>query len=166
MKTATAASSAPNRLIAPALAACLLAACQPPAERVATTQDTVTLDGVTMHSIASPPPAGEGLTGAAAGTLLSALTPPAVAAALPPSDIPLVQRALIRAHSASPGERIEWSNGDTGNHGAVIPSAMFRDGSGGPCRAVVHLAHVAGRELWGDATACRQPDGTWARGLS
>jgi surface antigen len=119
-----------------------------------------------MSSIARPAPSAGGLTGAAAGTLLSALTPPAVTAALAPSDIPLVQRALIRAHSASPGVRIEWSNGDTGNHGAVVPSAPFRDGSGGPCRAVVHQAYVAGRELWGDATACRQPDGTWARGLS
>jgi|SRR5690349_1046048 len=147
--------------IVPALVAALLAtACQPLPERVSTTHDTVVLNGVTMSSIASPPPAGARLTGAAAGTLLLAALPPDTADRMDPSDRAYIQRAIIQAYN---GASASWKNPTTQDEGVVTPSASSYTPQGRPCREFRHRAVLRGQEHDTQVQACQQPDGTWAR---
>jgi surface antigen len=152
--------------ILPALAAVLLAAaCHPHAgPSIAAGRDSVTLNGVTMTSVAASSGTIPGTlpTGAAAGTAIAAFIPPEAPVLLDPSDRPYLERAVIRAHNAPYGTRVEWRNPETGNGGTVVPGPAA-DSRGGSCLRMDHAVEVRGSGHQAHATACRGADGTWMR---
>ena len=150
----------------PALAAVLLAsACHPhDGPSVAAGRDSITLDGVTMTSVAASSGTIPGTlpTGAAAGTAIAAFIPPEAPVLLDPSDRPYLERAVIRAHNAPHGTRVEWRNPETGNGGTVVPGPSA-GGGGQPCLRMEHAVEARGTEHRAVASACRDEDGTWMR---
>jgi surface antigen len=58
------------------------------------------------------------------------------------------------------GERYEWSNDETGDHGDIVPQREFRRG-GALCRAFTETTFVHGERQTRDGVACRRRDGNW-----
>jgi surface antigen len=60
------------------------------------------------------------------------------------------------------GSTAAWANPDTGHSGAVTPTRTYIAGNGTPCREFTQTIEVDGQLEDINATACRQPDGSWA----
>lgn len=60
-----------------------------------------------------------------------------------------------------PGEPVGWKGNAAGRHGTVVPGAYYET-RGVRCRDYSHTIFIAGRPETARATACRNPDGTWA----
>ena len=58
-----------------------------------------------------------------------------------------------------PGEPVGWRG--AGRYGTVVPGANY-ERSGMRCRDYSHTIYIDGRPQTARATACRNPDGTWA----
>lgn len=54
-----------------------------------------------------------------------------------------------------------WTNGLSGNHGAVVPRRTYRSRSGDYCRRFDETVTVAGVTANFERTACRGGDGRW-----
>jgi surface antigen len=64
-------------------------------------------------------------------------------------------------NSAKDGERLDWNNQATGNHGAVKPIMSFTH-DGLPCRRLAFLNMTArGDRGVSNYTLCRKADDTW-----
>ena len=55
-----------------------------------------------------------------------------------------------------------WTNGMSGNHGAVVPRHTYRSGAGAFCRRYDEVVTVAGVSATFAHTACRDGAGRWA----
>jgi len=55
-----------------------------------------------------------------------------------------------------------WTNGMSGNHGAVVPRHTYRSGAGDFCRRYDEVVTVAGVSATFAQTACRDGAGRWA----
>jgi surface antigen len=81
----------------------------------------------------------------------------------------LDERERQRAYAAEvqaleqgePGEPVGWKGSAAGRHGTVVPGAYYET-RGVRCRDYSHTIYLAGRPETARATACRNPDGTWA----
>lgn len=58
-------------------------------------------------------------------------------------------------------EASTWTNGLSGNHGAVVPRRTYRSRSGSYCRSFEETMTVAGVTATYQRTACRGGDGNW-----
>ena len=54
-----------------------------------------------------------------------------------------------------------WTNGMSGNHGAVVPRHTYRSGAGAFCRRYDEVVTVAGVSATFARTACRDGAGRW-----
>ncbi len=95
------------------------------------------------------------------GVLLGALAGSEIGRGLDDADKQRAEQARLRAEQAPIGEKIVWSNPNTGNSGTVIPTREGRSTSGEYCREFQQTITVGGKTEQGFGTACRQPDGTW-----
>jgi surface antigen len=81
----------------------------------------------------------------------------------------LDERERQRAYAAEvqaleqgePGEPVGWKGSAAGRHGTVVPGAHYET-RGVRCRDYSHTIYISGRPETARATACRNPDGTWA----
>ncbi len=142
-----------------AVVAMSLAACSDagPKENVGTI-----VGGVGGAVIGSQIGSGSGqIVATAAGTLIGAFLGREVGRSLDKSDIAAAQQAQDRAHTAPVGERIVWSNPESGHSGTVTPTRQGADTSGHVCREYQTTVTVDGKTERAYGTACRQPDGSW-----
>lgn len=98
---------------------------------------------------------------AAAGTLIGAFVGREVGKSLDKADMAAAQQAQTKAHAAPIGEKIVWSNPDTGHSGTVTPTRQGTDSSGSQCREYQSTVTIGGKTEQAYGTACRQPDGSW-----
>jgi surface antigen len=101
------------------------------------------------------------LVGVAVGTLAGAFLGREVGKSLDKADQAHMQRAETAAQTAPVGQRISWSNPDSGNSGSVTPTREGRDQSGNQCREYQTTVTVGGKQEQAYGTACRQQDGSW-----
>jgi surface antigen len=142
-------------LLAMSLTAC--ASDAGPKEQVGTI-----LGGVGGAAVGSQIGGGSGqIIATAAGTLLGAYIGREVGRSLDKADIAAAQAAQQRAHTAPVGERIVWSNPESGNSGTITPTRDGADRTGNYCREYQTTVTVQGKTERASGTACRQPDGTW-----
>ena len=59
------------------------------------------------------------------------------------------------------GGTAAWVNPDTGASGSITPTQTYISQSGLPCRNFTQTIAVDGQRENVQATACRQPDGSW-----
>lgn len=59
------------------------------------------------------------------------------------------------------GGTAAWVNPDSGHSGSVTPTRTYISNAGTPCRDFTQSVTVDGQREDIQATACRQPDGTW-----
>jgi surface antigen len=59
-----------------------------------------------------------------------------------------------------PGEPVGW-RGHPGRYGTVVPGGFYET-RGTRCRDYSHTIYIDGKPQTARATACRNPDGTWA----
>ena len=59
------------------------------------------------------------------------------------------------------GGSAAWVNPDSGHSGSVTPTRTYISASGTPCRDFTQSVTVDGQRENINATACRQPDGSW-----
>ncbi len=141
-------------LVALSLAACADAG---PKENVGTV-----LGGVGGAVIGAQFGKGTGqLVGVAAGTLIGAFVGREVGRSLDRADLAAAHAAQERAHTAPVGERIVWSNPESGHSGTITPTQEGRDATGNYCREYQTTVTVQGKTERAYGTACRQPDGSW-----
>jgi surface antigen len=101
---------------------------------------------------------------ATVGTLVGAGAGYKIAPRLLPSDRAFYDRSTQRAWAeAADGEMVSWSNPETGVSGIVRPVASYRTGHGELCRQYRVAVVFRGGVEAGEGTACRQPDGGWAK---
>lgn len=96
-----------------------------------------------------------------AGVLLGALVGSEVGASLDRADRTYMTQAQRRTYNAPIGERIYWSNPESGNSGYYTPVRDGTTASGDYCREYQQTVVVGGRSQRGYGTACRRPDGSW-----
>jgi surface antigen len=101
------------------------------------------------------------LAATAAGTLIGAFVGREVGKSLDKADIAAAQQAQNKAHTAPVGEKIVWSNPDTGHSGSVTPVRQGTDSAGNQCREYQSTVTIGGKTEQAYGTACRQPDGSW-----
>jgi surface antigen len=106
---------------------------------------------------------GGHVAGAAAGAGLGALIGNRIGAAMDDEDRQRAYQAQISAlDNGSPGAPVSWSNPDSGRHGTVVPGPYY-EAQGKRCRSYTHTIYIDSRPQTARGTACRNPDGTWAR---
>ena len=98
---------------------------------------------------------------AAAGTLIGAFIGREVGKSLDKTDMAADNQAQNYAYTAPIGEKIAWSNPESGNSGTVTPRREGTDTSGNYCREYQQTITVGGKTEQAHGTACRQPDGSW-----
>jgi surface antigen len=101
------------------------------------------------------------LVGVAAGTLLGAMIGNEIGKSLDRADQMAMDRAGQQAAAAPIGQRIAWSNPDSGNSGYVVPTREGTGPRGEYCREYQQTVTVGGKTEQAYGTACRQPDGSW-----
>jgi surface antigen len=97
----------------------------------------------------------------AAGTLIGAFLGREVGKSLDKADMAAAQQAQTKAHTAPIGEKIAWSNPESGHSGTVTPTRQGTDSSGNQCREYQSTVTIGGKTEQAYGTACRQPDGSW-----
>ena len=60
-----------------------------------------------------------------------------------------------------PGEKVLWSNPNSGNSGAVEAGETFKNNTGEDCRTFETTVQVEGEYRTAEGTACRTADGAW-----
>jgi surface antigen len=123
-----------------------------------------TLIGAGLGALAGAQ-AGRGrgrLAAVAIGALAGAALGNEVGQSLDRADQMHLSNATARAQAAPIGERIEWTNPDSGNRGVVIP---YREGNhrrtGARCREFQNQLTVRGRTREYVGVACQARDGSW-----
>jgi surface antigen len=101
------------------------------------------------------------LAATAAGVLLGALIGSEIGRSMDDVDQMKAEQAYDQAASAPIGERITWSNPETGNSGAVTPMREGTSTTGEYCREFQQTVTIGGKTEDAYGTACRQPDGSW-----
>jgi surface antigen len=98
---------------------------------------------------------------AAAGTLIGGFVGREVGKSLDKADMAAAQQAQTKAHTAPIGEKIAWTNPESGHSGTVTPTRQGTDTSGNQCREYQSTVTIGGKTEQAYGTACRQPDGSW-----
>lgn len=120
------------------------------------------LGGVGGAVIGSQFGSGSGrIAATAAGTLIGAFAGREVGKSLDKADVAAAQQAQNRAHTAPIGEKITWSNPESGHSGTVTPTRQGTDSTGNQCREYQSTVTIGGKTEQAYGTACRQPDGSW-----
>jgi surface antigen len=101
------------------------------------------------------------LAATALGTLLGAFVGSEVGKSLDKADQQAARQAESHAQTAPIGQRIAWSNPDTGHSGTVTPMRDGADQNGNYCREFQTSVTIDGKSEGAYGTACRQPDGSW-----
>lgn len=101
------------------------------------------------------------LAATAAGTLIGAFVGREVGKSLDRADVAAAQQAQNKAHTAPVGEKIVWSNPESGHSGSVTPVRQGTDSTGNQCREYQSTVTIGGKTEQAYGTACRQPDGSW-----
>ena len=101
------------------------------------------------------------LAATAAGTLIGAFLGREVGKSLDKADMAAAQQAQNKAHTAPIGEKIAWSNPESGHSGTVTPTRQGTDSAGNQCREYQSTVTIGGKTEQAYGTACRQPDGSW-----
>ena len=83
------------------------------------------------------------------------------AAALDESDRHEAAKALARATTAPLGQKVTWSNPQSGHSGVIIPLHDAYDASGAYCREFQQTLVFSGEQKQTRAKACQQQDGSW-----
>ena len=96
-----------------------------------------------------------------AGVLLGALVGSNIGRSLDRADQMYAQRAFNQAATAPVGQQITWSNPESGNSGAYVPTRTGRTSNGQTCREFKQTIVIDGRSETGVGTACQNSDGTW-----
>lgn len=102
------------------------------------------------------------LAAVAIGALAGAALGNEVGRSLDKADQLHLTNAATTAQTAPVGEKIEWSNPESGNYGSVTP---YREGwnrrSGARCREFHNRLTVRGRTKKYVGVACQARDGSW-----
>lgn len=99
------------------------------------------------------------LVATAAGTLLGAYVGSEIGGQLDERDQMLAQEAEQKAHIAKVGQRVSWSNQQSGNSGSVTPVRQFRQGSS-TCRDYDTVVSTSSGSQTKKGTVCRNADGS------
>lgn len=94
-----------------------------------------------------------------AGTLLGAFIGKGVT--INQSDVAAAETAARRAYSSPVGERIGWTNPQTGASGTLTTTRDGYNSAGQYCREYQQTVTVGGKTELGYGTACKQSDGAW-----
>ncbi len=135
-----------------AAAAALLAGCQ-------TTQDSGT-PGLIGGAINAQYGAGNAKL-ADSGPLLGAFIGKELSTTLDKSDLPYLDTAAKRSYAAAVGERVTWSNPQTGNNGTIATTRAGYNSMGAYCREYQQTVTVGKQTELAYGTACKQADGAW-----
>jgi surface antigen len=136
-------------LAALVVAALALAACAMSELPVAPQPAAVTVTGGIGNTGPKSPVANAGVLGNGIGT------------GLDDRDRQRAYDAELRAlEQGEPGEPVGW-RGAAGRYGTVVPGASYET-RGARCRDYSHTIYSDGKPQAARATACRNPDGTWA----
>ncbi len=101
------------------------------------------------------------LAATAAGALLGAFVGSEIGRTMDEVDRLKAQQAYDTATTAPVGEKITWSNPETGNSGSVTPTREGTSSTGAYCREFQQTVTIGGKQEEAYGTACRQPDGAW-----
>jgi surface antigen len=159
-----------QKLISVALAASMLAGCNPPPPGAG--QDTggvskqdigTVLGGVGGGLIGSTFGQGNGrLLATGAGAILGGLAGNTIGKSLDKADATYAnQNAQKALENNQAGQSTQWQNPQSGNSGSVTPQAPYQNSSGQYCREFTQTIVVGGQKQQGYGNACRQSDGTW-----
>lgn len=94
-----------------------------------------------------------------AGTLLGAFIGKGVT--ISPGDTAAAETAAKRAYSAPVGEKIGWTNPQTGAAGTVTTTRDGYNNAGQYCREYQQTVTTGSKTELGYGTACKQSDGAW-----
>ncbi|MDP6352750.1 MAG: RT0821/Lpp0805 family surface protein [Alphaproteobacteria bacterium] len=90
--------------------------------------------------------------------------PAAVTNALDPTDRTLAAETLQDTlEHARTGERLAWSNTESGNGGSAMAIRTYESSAVEPCREFQTTATVGGTSETTFGAACREPDGNWTQ---
>ena len=102
------------------------------------------------------------LAAVGAGVLLGGLLGGEIGASLDRADQAYAAQSYQNALERNKiGERVAWSNPDSGNSGSYTPTRTYQASTGEYCREFQQTIVVGGRTESAYGTACRQPDGSW-----
>ncbi len=71
------------------------------------------------------------------------------------------RQAESRAETAPIGQKITWSNPDSGHSGTILPVSDGYSNDGAYCREFQQSVTLDGSPRQGRGKACQQPDGSW-----
>ena len=112
----------------------------------------------------APAPQAPGVTGsvsARAAVAAAGVLGNGIGTGLDERDRQLAFSAEMRAlDTGEPGEPVGW-RGHPGRYGTVVPGGYYET-RGTRCRDYSHTIYIDGKPQTARATACRNPDGTWA----
>lgn len=148
-------------LIAAALAASLLTACQTnsgPKQTIGGLGGAV-LGGLLGSQIGG----GSGrLVAVGAGAVLGGLLGSSIGKSLDDTDKLMMERTTQASlEHVQTGQTSTWSNPDSGHQGTVTPTNTYQTSSGQYCREYQQTVTVGGEQQEAYGTACRQEDGSW-----
>ena len=101
------------------------------------------------------------LASAGVGTLLGAFIGKEIGQSLDKTDQQYAEGAAKRAYAAPVGDRMTWSNPQSGNHGTIATTRDGYNSAGTYCREYQQTVTVCKRTELAYGTACKQADGTW-----
>ena len=112
----------------------------------------------------TPAPQAPGVTGsvsARAAVAAAGVLGNGIGTGLDERDRQLAFSAEMRAlDTGEPGEPVGW-RGHPGRYGTVVPGGFYET-RGTRCRDYSHTIYIDGKPQTARATACRNPDGSWA----
>lgn len=143
-----------KKLVPAALAIALLAGC------AETSKQSAKEEGLYGGVISSQYGKASGkVAGSGVGTLVGAFIGKGVT--ISESDAAAVEAAAKRAYSAPIGERIGWTNPQTGHSGTLTTTRDGYNNAGQYCREYQQTITTGGKTELGYGTACKQSDGAW-----
>ena len=72
-----------------------------------------------------------------------------------------VQTNLNALNTLGPGQTASWTDTQAGSSGSTTVNRVFTAANGQPCKAYTETVKTPQRSVTEQATACRQPDGSW-----
>ncbi len=105
---------------------------------------------------------GGGNAGMIIGTMIGASMGSSIGRKLDDADRMKMREAHMNAFENNrSGQRSEWRNPDSGNHGWVKPEPAYQNTYGQYCREYTQTIYVGNKQKQGYGKACRKDDGSW-----
>ncbi len=98
------------------------------------------------------------VVGLIGGAIVGVIVGGAIGRSMDRVDHNCIGQALEHAEE---GQRVNWTNEDTGSRYSVTPKRTYQTTSGQYCREYQVTGALSGREQEAFGNACRQTDGTW-----